>query len=216
MIAKNTEHAVKATPEETRTKIIDATREIYALKGFRGTTTREVAERAGVNEATLFRHFGNKEALIEAMIQNACSQDQGAVGEFFQGSGDDIAADLRKLAIHALERMSVKRDLILIALAEEPRDPTAFNVMWRSPSAIYEGLTKYFGRAVERGVLRGEPAVLARFFMGMLFAHVMGRRIFGTPGFEEVSNYCVDIFLNGILVTNAAQNKETERGFARD
>jgi AcrR family transcriptional regulator len=216
MMVKAGEHTVKATPEETRTRILDATREIYAQKGFRGTTTREVAERAAVNEATLFRHFGNKEALIEAMFQNACSEDQDALVEFFQASGGDIAIDLRKLALHALERMAVKRDLILIALAEEPRDPTAFNMMWRSPSAVYEGLTTYFSSAVERGIVRGDPAVLARFFMGMLFAHIMGRRIFGTPNYEEVADYCVDIFLNGILASNEAKIKENERGIARD
>lgn len=206
---KGTEPAVKATPEDTRAKILDATREIYAHKGFRGTTTREVAERAGVNEATLFRHFGNKEALIEAMFRSACEEDTGALADFFQASTGDVGRDLHKLALHALERMAAKRDLILVALAEEPRDPTAFNMMWRSPSAVYEGLTRYFSIAVERGAVRGDPAVLARFFMGMLFAHVMGRRIFGTQTFEEVADYCIDIFLNGIA------NKETERG-ARD
>jgi hypothetical protein len=89
-------------------------------------------------------------------------------------------------------------------------------MMWRSPSAVYEGLTSYFGRAVERGLVRGEPPVLARFFMGMLFAHIMGRRIFGTANFEEVADYCVDIFLNGILLTSEAKDKENQRGLARD
>jgi AcrR family transcriptional regulator len=209
MMIKGTEPAAKTSPEDTRSKILEATRDIYSLKGFRGTTTREVAERAGVNEATLFRHFGNKEALIEAMFHSACDEDPSALADFFQGSTGDVAQDLRKLALHALERMAAKRDLILIALAEEPRDPTAFNMMWRSPSAVYEGLTRYFSIAVERGAVRGDPAVLARFFMGMLFAHVMGRRIFGTQSFEDVADYCIDIFLNGIA------NKETQRG-ARD
>jgi AcrR family transcriptional regulator len=54
--------AVKASPEDTRSRILAAAREIFALKGTRGTTTREVADRAGVNEATLFRHFGTKQA----------------------------------------------------------------------------------------------------------------------------------------------------------
>ncbi|MEO7039366.1 MAG: helix-turn-helix domain-containing protein, partial [Candidatus Elarobacter sp.] len=46
--------------EDTRTRILAAARELFERNGTRGTTTREVAERAGVNEATLFRHFGSK------------------------------------------------------------------------------------------------------------------------------------------------------------
>src|SRR5581483_5276072 len=48
--------------EETRNRIFAATRQLLAKKGRRGTTTREISELAGVNEATLFRHFGNKDA----------------------------------------------------------------------------------------------------------------------------------------------------------
>ena len=51
---------IRPAAQETRERIFSAAREIFALKGPHGTTTREIADRAGVNEATLFRHFGNK------------------------------------------------------------------------------------------------------------------------------------------------------------
>ena len=60
MIASNR----SAGTEETRNRILAAARAVYEHNGTRGTTTREVAERAGVNEATLFRHFGSKAALL--------------------------------------------------------------------------------------------------------------------------------------------------------
>ena len=90
-------------------------------------------------------------------------------------------------------------------------------MMWRSPSAVYEGLTSYFlaGRS-SAGWCAESRRSLARFFMGMLFAHIMGCRIFGTANFEEVADYCVDIFLNGILLTSEAKDKENQRGLARD
>lgn len=199
MITKSNENTIKASPEETRTRILGAAREIYVFKGFRGTTTREVAERAGVNEATLFRHFGNKEALIEAMFKSACEHDREALDGFFQKEASgDVAEDLRRFAVGALHGMAAKRDLILVSLAEEPRDPTGFNIMWKTPSIVYERLQLYFSQACAEGKVAGDPAVNARFFMGMLFAHVLGRCIFGTPNFEEVAQYSVDIFLNGI------------------
>src|SRR5579875_1615464 len=170
MMIKGVE-ATKTSPEETRTRILQATREIFSHKGFRGTTTREVAERAGVNEATLFRHFGNKEALIEAMFKNVCEQDPATIDELFDR-------------------------------------PTGFNMLWRTPSAVFERLVGYFADAVERGEVRGEPAMLARFFMGMLFSQVMGRCIYGSQDYDELAKQSVDIFLHGIV------NKEYDRGYA--
>ena len=207
MITKSGESAPKTSPEETRTRILGATREIYVLKGFRGTTTREVAERAGVNEATLFRHFGNKESLIEAMFKSACAEDREGVDAFFgKWTTGDVAKDLRLFAVQALQGMAAKRDLILVSLAEEPRDPTGFNIMWQTPSLVYERLQLYFAQAGEQGKVSGDPSVNARFFMGMLFAHIMGRCIFGTLNFEEVADYSVKIFLNGIA------NKQKSEG----
>ena len=69
--------AKTASPDETRARILAAARELFALKGTRGTTTREVADLAGVNEATVFRHFGTKHALLHAMLNQYCeSRDQ--------------------------------------------------------------------------------------------------------------------------------------------
>jgi AcrR family transcriptional regulator len=191
-----TEATVKASPEETRTRILAATREIFEQKGFRGTTTREVADKAGVNEATLFRHFGNKEALVEAMLQTAC--DRGAMHDSLADATGDIERDLKAFALNALYALEQKRQLILITLVEEPRDPTGFNMMWQTPNSVFQRLQAYFAAAIERGDVQGDSATLARFFMGMLFARVMGVRVFGGLDAQQVADEYVDIFLNGI------------------
>ncbi len=50
--------------EETRENIIQAAVELFATKGYTDSTTRMIADMAGVNEITIFRHFGNKEKLF--------------------------------------------------------------------------------------------------------------------------------------------------------
>src|SRR5437867_11834161 len=65
-----------------RDKILRAATELYAETGFRGTTTRQIAQRAGVNEVTLFRQFGSKTALFSEAIQCACVRP----GEGFEQS----------------------------------------------------------------------------------------------------------------------------------
>jgi AcrR family transcriptional regulator len=53
---------------DVREKIIDAAMTAYAETGFQGATTRRVAEIAGVNEVTIFRHFGSKATLMDEAI----------------------------------------------------------------------------------------------------------------------------------------------------
>src|SRR5437762_7692033 len=53
---------------DTRERILQATARVYAQHGFRGATTRLIAIEAGVNEVTLFRTFGSKAALFEAVM----------------------------------------------------------------------------------------------------------------------------------------------------
>jgi AcrR family transcriptional regulator len=52
----------------SRARILEAAARVYAKHGFRGATTRLIAIEAGVNEVTLFRTFGSKGALLEAVL----------------------------------------------------------------------------------------------------------------------------------------------------
>ena len=53
---------------DIRQRILDAAKRVYAVHGFRGATTRLIAIEADVNEVTLFRLFGSKAALFEALV----------------------------------------------------------------------------------------------------------------------------------------------------
>lgn len=58
--------------DATRRALLDAARVLFAKDGFDATTVRAVADRAGVNQALLFRYFGNKEGLfVEAVRGHA-------------------------------------------------------------------------------------------------------------------------------------------------
>ncbi len=127
------EHGIdsgKTAPEETRERILAAAREVMARKGKRGATTREIAETAGVNEATLFRHFGNKEALIVATAQHYC----GAIelrGVLAQLPGD-LEGDLFAIGSLMLERMTRLRDMIRWSLVEDDYEQSIFSkATWR-------------------------------------------------------------------------------------
>jgi AcrR family transcriptional regulator len=182
--------------EETRAKILAAARELFECNGTRGTTTREVAETAGVNEATLFRHFGSKRALLDAMREQACGVEQ------FRSilaalPGTDLAADLRTIAHYVVDHMIGKRAMMCISLVEDAAG-TDDAPEWRGPSQIAFDLAAYFTEKARAGLVRGEPSFVARYFLGMFFSYVVGRKLWDSVVPDRATiDAMVEVFLIG-------------------
>ncbi|GEL26215.1 TetR family transcriptional regulator [Pseudonocardia sulfidoxydans NBRC 16205] len=79
----------------TRRALLEAARELFAAVGYDATTVRAVADRAGVNQALLFRHFGNKEGLFAEAISGAAMAvlEDGPPEELLRRTLDAIMAD---------------------------------------------------------------------------------------------------------------------------
>ncbi|HKU67706.1 MAG TPA: TetR/AcrR family transcriptional regulator [Candidatus Baltobacteraceae bacterium] len=184
--------------EETRNRIFAAARQLLAKKGRRGTTTREIAELAGVNEATLFRHFGSKDALIQACILHYCPA--GDLKEFLPNLSGDIEKDLRAIAHFMTERMESLRDLILTTFVEEDQWSAAGDAAWRAPAMIKQVVTDYMASRVASGDLEGDPFLMARLFMGTIFAYVIGRKRMHYPEYslDQIIEFNINVFLNGV------------------
>lgn len=195
-----TELSAKAGVIETRGRILAATRALYARKGSRGTTTREVAGRAEVNEATVFRHFGTKQQLLDAMLDHYNAESALPEALDHVRRCPTIAEQLRLLGQYAVESIKRKEDLIKVAMAEEIANPEGTTCAWRVPTATRLRLTSYFAEKVAAGELRGEPKMLGLTFMSLFFSYVMANVLWvdleEMPQ-EQVVAVMVEIFLNG-------------------
>jgi len=183
--------------EDTRTRILLAAKELYEQNGTRGTTTREVAERAGVNEATLFRHFGNKHALLIAMREQSCGL---AYFESVMASlTGDLRNDLRMIGGSMAERMFAQRAMMCVSLAEDARGDIDLHAPeWRGPTEILARLDEFFRAQVAAGSIHGEPGRLATYFSGIFFSYVVGRKLWRSDVVKaEDVDFIVDVFLNG-------------------
>ena len=60
---------MSSVPNSKRNDIVRAAIDLFAKKGFRGATTRDLAAQAEVNEAIIFRHFANKTELYRAILE---------------------------------------------------------------------------------------------------------------------------------------------------
>jgi AcrR family transcriptional regulator len=182
--------------EETRTRILAAARELFEQKGTRGTTTRKVAERASVNEATLFRHFGSKRALLAAMRESAFPTEhlRSVLGTL---PGSDLQADLTTIARFMIEHMQDRRAMMCVSLAEDAAG-TDDSPEWRGPAQKVLDVADYFAARIAAGAMRGDPLLLARTFLGILFSYVVGRKLWDSASPDRATiEAVVTIFLNG-------------------
>jgi AcrR family transcriptional regulator len=92
------------TKAATRQRIIDTARQLFAAKGFEASTTRDIADFAGIASGTLFNYFATKEAILGSLAADALAlaqrdfRETGVPTESFeQDLFAFVAAGLRKL-----------------------------------------------------------------------------------------------------------------------
>ena len=165
------------SPEETRERILTAARDVIGRKGKRGATTREIADVAGVNEATIFRHFGTKEALLVACAQHFCGYLE--LADVAAALSGGLADDLLAVARLMLARFESLQDMIRWSLVEEEYEKDIFaETAWRPQLAIVAIMTVFMQRRIDSGQLRGNAQKLAIVFLGLVFMHALGRKKF--------------------------------------
>jgi AcrR family transcriptional regulator len=106
-------------------ELFDATVQVFAERGFAAATTREIARRAGVNEVTLFRRFGNKAALITAALADQLARSPFARLEVT----GDLEADLLALVQAYADTAQAYGGAVLTLLSDVPRYPELRDAM---------------------------------------------------------------------------------------
>lgn len=207
-IHKEGEMAQKtSTPksEETRARIMEAASQLFTEKGYAGTTTRAIAERAEVNEVTLFRHFGTKDKLAQAIMDQFGGL---AIAEDLEGylSGD-YHQDLTLIGGVMMNVMNERADSMRMAICEAGNFPQFREVVAENPRQLRRMLARYFQRQMRAGVIEsGHPEALAQAFLGMFFSYVVLNRFLLdsldpelSP--DEIVVQFVSLFVRGTLIT---------------
>lgn len=160
----------------TRESLLDVTARLYAEHGWRGTTTRSIAEAAGVNEVTLFRLFGTKESLLlEAIGQASLAEPPAALPE----QPGSLAAELTAWALAQHQSLVAKSGIIRSCLAEsEERPALAPQACKGRTIAVAEGV-RYLEAARARGLIGAEGSIEGAMTMlvNSIFVDAMTREL---------------------------------------
>jgi len=189
----------------TKKRLLDATLMLISEKGYLGATTREIAQEAGVTELTLFRHFGTKERLFEALLRNHTFLPR--LKELLpELDGLSYEDSLRLIATRFLLSLKERKSMVKIMYSEVTIYPEKIkNLYNKFIDDLRLTLASYFRGLQKKGLLRSvSPEIAARVFLGMLFSYFRSEEIMREGGMKKQTmekniKEFVDIFMFGTM-----------------
>lgn len=158
----------------SRERILEAAARVYAKHGFRGATTRLIATEAGVNEVTLFRTFGSKGALMEAVLEQ--HHRQRDTPELPLEPRDPLA-ELTDWIQASLDRVREVRPLLVHSMGEMEERPEAQEFACRGRQMVHEAITLYVRRLQDAGFASpdADAPAAAVMLMGTVMSDAIAR-----------------------------------------
>jgi AcrR family transcriptional regulator len=194
--------APRSSSHDRQAGLISAAASLFAAKGFKGTTTKEIARAAGVSEALVFKHFPTKRALYTAILA-----EKAPLSELL-GAVEDVARkrdDHRVFTLIAGYRIRPGADptmLRLLLFSALEGHELADMFFGRQHRWFYDYLAGYIRTRIREGAFRTvDPLLAARAFIGMVVHHRLLHEIFEVPlhcSHEEIVATYVELFLNGL------------------
>lgn len=186
-------------------RVLAAATDLFAERGFTATPTRAIAERAGVNEVTIFRHFGNKAGVLRALCEGIARTSAGIV---IAAAADPANTRGTLEALARTEVHSAVRNggLALRLAFDATSAPEVADLMSQGSAANLADLTTYLASRQAAGDLRADvdPAMLAEMFFAMTSSLIMGRILMGSAialprgaALDRLVDQLVDVYWSG-------------------
>jgi AcrR family transcriptional regulator len=182
-----------------REQILEAATRVFAEKGFRRATTREVAREAGVSEGTIYNYFEDKDDLLMAILHRL-NETERRVEDFEEGAASDFRGFLEEYLRRRMSLVWENREVFRVVLSEmlvnaELRELYLRRVIEPTMRIAEEN----FRSRMDQGEVRRTDASLA---MRSVAGAVLGLLVLGLLGDEEVGSRPdeIPVVLAGLLV----------------
>ncbi len=181
----------------TRESILEVTARLYAEHGWRGTTTRRIADAAGVNEVTIFRQFGSKETLLFEAIRCASGEEDFVA---LPAIPRDLRTELIAWGVGHHQVLSGRRGLMRTCLGELDERPELTPTICHGGTLAFADGVRYLQAARERGLIAPDGSVEAAVVMltHSIFLDAMTRDVIPQQH-PMPANEAIEMFIDLIL-----------------
>ena len=206
------------TPRKsTKARLIEAALDLFAERGVTETTTKAVAERAQVNEVTLFRNFGNKYRLLLAVIQDSAVFAKLVHALVEQANAEDNVADfLQEYAQESLRTLNKAPDLVRSIIGEAGNYPVENRIaLGKGLSEANRYVAEYLEQAIAKENLSSDltPEQIVNLFNFSLIGYFIVES--STEGYDywsDQNNFLaslITLFLQGSFTSDISRVTET-------
>lgn len=191
---------------DSRERLLEVAARVYAEAGYHGTTTRRIADEAGLNEVTLFRQFGSKDALLREAIEQADVHGRPVL----DADAADPIAELHRWALAAFQRFYLHRNLIRQVLGDIVQRPEIAPRICEDTTDELNQLVVFLTRLGERGMLpAGDPMLLragAAMLVHSLLSNALWRDLVpAIPAPDECARLYVEVLLRALRAPAVAE-----------
>jgi AcrR family transcriptional regulator len=208
----------KRDDPEARAKILAAAEELFALRGFAGTSVRDIARSAGVNPAMIHYYFGNKEGLYRAIIESAASTVRALL--ITATSSARTLEETLSQFVSGYAKYIFSHPNLARVLHRELLAGGAYLKQMMQPATNYKILREALSGASKRGEMRKIDIDLAPIsLMGMIVVFQLIQPVIPIAtdsgsydeGFiKRLSDHTVDLFLHGAIGTHQKPTKKAD------
>lgn len=192
----------KGDEQETRDRILSAARQLMAKKGMKGATTKKIAELAGVNEVTLFRHFTNKKGIFSALLEEM-ADTRSLLEDVLKVEYPDLREMLMAYGRAFYNLMIERKELLMICVIESGNEPELVDLFASVPITAVLVLAEKLASLAEEGRVRqtdyqtaGHMFISTLYTAFMILYRTQSTDI--TIEVERLLEKSVDILLSGI------------------
>ena len=177
---------------DTRTAILNAAVQVFSQHGFRGSTTRRIADAAAVNEVTIFRYFGSKEALLQEAIS---ASEEKAFSNSLPDEPVNPIEELGEWSSAVVSHLEARSSVIRKCMGELEERPELTARASEFPTRATNDLCTYFMKLKSLGFTNEEfePNVASSMLIAEIFHDAMSREmmldIFPEPAETAPSKY---------------------------
>ncbi|HEX2449667.1 MAG TPA: helix-turn-helix domain-containing protein [Gemmatimonadales bacterium] len=182
---------------DTRHRLIEVTARLFAEAGYHGTTTRRIAQEAALNEVTVFRHFGSKDALIREALRVIARERR----PMLDTAAPDPLAELNRWALACFTHFYDHRNLIRRMMGEMVERPEIAPGLCEDTNEEFFQLVRFLEALRERGQVRSDvrSEAAAGMLIGALLSNALWRDLLpDMPPPEENVRLYVELLLRAV------------------
>lgn len=192
--------------ERTKQRILEATVKTIAENGYASTTTKEIAQDAGISEGTIFKYYGTKSKLLEEIVEDLTQEFHDysvnqALPELIDQNGDAstrhlIGSLMEERAEFFRERKAATKVILQEMMVNKSVAKTFKEGIWGEMERVTDAIFEKGKRAGE--LVDTDNRILRRVVLGTFFFRIIFEEILGVNSGENQIEKTLDLLFAGI------------------